>query len=66
MENLQDVVHGFSFIGSLGPYSCPCTDLSELEDAISCDRKVQVKFETDSFLPPYVIHAAQVYKCARV
>jgi hypothetical protein len=25
-------------------YSCACTDLSELEDAVSCDRKVQGKF----------------------
>ncbi len=40
-------------------------DLSELENAISCDRKVQVKFEADFFLPLYVIHAAQVYKCER-
>ncbi len=59
-------MHGFSFIGNLGPYSSPCTDLSELEDVISCDRKVQVKFETGFFLPLYVIHAAQVYKCARL
>jgi hypothetical protein len=43
-ENIKDVVHGFSVIGSLGPDSCPCTDLSELRDAISCDRKVQGKF----------------------
>jgi hypothetical protein len=40
-------------------------DLTELENAISCDRKVQVKFQTDFFLPMYVIHAARVYKCAR-
>jgi hypothetical protein len=49
IENLQGVVQGFSLIGSLGSYNCPCTDLSELEDAISCDRKVQVKFQTDFF-----------------
>jgi hypothetical protein len=39
-------------------------DLTELENAISCDRKVQVKFQTDLFLPMYVIHAARVYECA--
>jgi hypothetical protein len=71
MENLQDLVHGFSFIGSLRPYSCPCTDLttgqtdlSELEDAISCDLKVQLKFQTDFFClcMPSTLHK---YKCAR-
>ncbi len=70
LENSQDFVHGFSFIGSFRPYSCPCidwttgqTDLSELEDAISCDLKVPVKFHTDFFLPPYAVHVAQVRMC---